>query len=126
LRLANRIAVELGETVAKYGDETGTHGADVVSVNAKGEVTLWDSKFHSDSSVVQRSDTFEGAPMAKAIEDARTAIDESTKLTPEQKLIAKRNLKDGNFTAITSSTDHSGRWIDRTMIVRNFEPQGGH
>ena len=125
LRLANRVAEQFKETVIKYGDATGTHGSDIISVRANGEVVLWDSKFHSDSSVVERSDTFDGARLENAFDEAKAAIRNAKNLTPEQKNVALDNLDKGNFTAITSSTDQTGRWIDKPLVFKGYKKASG-
>lgn len=103
LKLANNVAALPNQTVVRYGDALGTHGADVVSVNvARGDVYLWDSKFRSSISSIPSSPTFaEGSRrLANAIAEARFAITRSS-LAPEIKQKALLNLQQGNFTANT-------------------------
>ena len=57
-QLANDVANIPGETVIRYGDAVGTNGADIVSVNEDGSVTLWDAKFRSSATNPGMSPTF--------------------------------------------------------------------
>lgn len=102
LNLANQVAVLPGQTVVAYGDAVGTHGADVVSVDSSGNVTLWDSKFRSSNQVVQSSPTFTPSSNAldNAINQAVGAIEDSN--LPQSTINrALQNLQDGNFTTNT-------------------------
>jgi filamentous hemagglutinin len=102
LNLANQVAELPGQTVVAYGDAVGTHGADVVSVDASGNVTLWDSKFRSSSQSIQSSPTFTPGSDAvnNAVNQAVSAIENSN--LPQSTINnALQNLQDGNFTANT-------------------------
>ena len=68
--------------MVRWGDPTGSHGSDVVSVNIKtGEVTLWDSKFRSGSVPIQPSKTFQTPKsMSNAIVEAEKTIKANTTL----------------------------------------------
>jgi len=103
LKLANDIANIPSETVVRYGDAIGTHGADVISVNsATGWVSLWDNKFRSSAQNVHSSPTFTPGSNALngAVSDAQTAIRNSN-LPDAVKQQAIQNLRDGNFSANT-------------------------
>ena len=103
LNLANTIVQLPNQTVVRYGDAVGTHGADVVSVNSStGEVSLWDNKFRSGANGLQPSNTFQpgSSALANAIAQAKEAVDASN-LPQAIKDIAYRNLDAGNFTTNT-------------------------
>lgn len=81
----------------------GTHGADVVSVDAKGNVYLWDNKVRNSPSGVPNT-TIQDTPTFKSDTTAqRNAIDMATadirasNLPDNLKTIAIDNLRDGNF-----------------------------
>lgn len=80
----------------------GTHGADVVSVDTSGNVSLWDNKFRSSSQSIQSSTTFTPGSdaMNNAINKAVKEI-ESSNLPQSTINNALQNLQDGNFTANT-------------------------
>ncbi|RJF93321.1 hemagglutinin repeat-containing protein [Sphingomonas cavernae] len=102
LQLANRVADLPGETVVRYGSNVNTSGADVISVNADGTVTLWDSKFLSNPKMIGSSPTFteNSRTLASAVKQAREAIDVA-KLPPAVRDKALANLDVGNFIANT-------------------------
>ncbi|MFP3274750.1 MAG: hemagglutinin repeat-containing protein [Paraburkholderia sp.] len=102
LKLANQVAELPGQTVVAYGDAVGTHGADVVSVDTSGNVSLWDNKFRSSSQSIQSSTTFTPGSdaMNNAINKAVKEI-ESSNLPQSTINNALQNLQDGNFTANT-------------------------
>ncbi|CAG9186323.1 DUF637 domain-containing protein [Cupriavidus pampae] len=103
LKLANTVAALPDQVVVKYGDAIGRHGADVISVNAAtGEVTLWDSKFRSNSANIQTSTTFNpgSAALNAAIEEATSAIGRSN-LSSAAREQAIANLRQGNFMTNT-------------------------
>ncbi|MGC5832380.1 hemagglutinin [Ralstonia pseudosolanacearum] len=103
LNLANTIAQLPNQTVVRYGDAIGTHGADVVSVNAStGEVTLWDNKYRSGATMLNPSPTFDPGSTALrgALRDAVTAIQGSS-LPDTVKLRAVQNALRGDVTTAT-------------------------
>ena len=117
LNLANSVADLPGVTVVEYGDVVGSHGADIVSVDAEGDVTLWDAKYRSSPANTGPSPTFKQGSSALdgAVQDAITAIRESSNLNPEQQAAALKNLDGGNFTAITA-----GQGQTTTSFVQSF------
>lgn len=102
LTLANAIASMPNQTVLKYGDAIGAHGADVISVNnVTGEVSLWDSKYRSADVLIGESPTFTNASaMNKATAEAIDVIRKSN-LPANIKQIALSNLQNSTFTANT-------------------------
>ena len=103
LSLANDVAALPNQTVVRYGDAVGTHGADLVSVNsATGEVTLWDNKFRSSGQSVPSSPTFmpQSSALNGALTGAQAAI-ENSNLSQAIKQQALQNLQNGNFGANT-------------------------
>ncbi|MDH2999154.1 hypothetical protein A1D23_13470 [Chelonobacter oris] len=100
--LANNIA-ETGRTVIKWGNSTGTHGSDIISINPRtGEVELWDSKYRSGSVSGKESPTFDKPnTRASAIEEAKREIESSTLLSSEIRQKALDNLDKLNFTTYT-------------------------
>ncbi|WP_461809599.1 DUF637 domain-containing protein [Ralstonia solanacearum] len=116
LNLANTVAQLPDQTVVRYGDAVGTHGADIVSVNPKsGEVTLWDNKYRSGETKIDSSPTFtpRSSALNGALRDARDAIDESN-LPPAVKDAAIRNLNAGNFR--TNTVGSGG--VKNSTVVR--------
>lgn len=124
LELANRVAALSDEVVVKYGDKIGRSGSDVISVNRKtGNVTLWDSKYLSNSRRVPDSPTFKfgSEPYKNAIEEARNSIRDSG-LSPELKNRAYENIQEGNFNLNTAS---AGNARNSSIIrIRNGKPVG--
>ena len=127
LNLANHIVETFGHTILKYGAPNtgeGRHGADVISVDAEGNVYLWDSKYlrdgttHPPSSTFSgdfKSSAFAGSTLDKALLEAISVVKSKSAptLTPAAQARALANLAAGNFTALTlSSRDtvnfHSG------------------
>ena len=103
LEFANTIAAIPGENVVRFGSNVNTSGADIISVNANGTVSLFDTKFRSNPVDVKPTTTFaqDSRPLAKALVEARIAIDKSTTLSPATKAKALENLDAGNFNAHT-------------------------
>jgi filamentous hemagglutinin len=103
LNTANDVAGISGETVVKYGDEAGTHGADIVSVNQDGSVNLWDAKFRSSRSDVGESTTFSPGSSALngALNDAAGYIENASNISDELRQAALTNLEEGNYRLIT-------------------------
>ncbi len=103
LNLANTVAQLPDQTVVRYGDAVGTHGADIVSVNSKsGEVTLWDNKYRSGETKIDSSPTFTPGSTALrgALRDAQNAI-RASNLPQAVKDAAIGNLNAGNFRTNT-------------------------
>jgi hypothetical protein len=117
--LANHVADNLNEAVLKYAGKSGTHGSDVISVDAEGNVTLWDAKYLSSGEAHGGSTTFEGPPLENAIAEARAAVDASVsdQYTAAMRDKAMANMAKGNFTAYTvtssdTTTFHSCRKLE--------------
>ncbi|MEF9388670.1 DUF637 domain-containing protein, partial [Ralstonia solanacearum species complex bacterium KE056] len=103
LNLANTVAQLPNERVVRYGDAVGTHGADIVSVNVStGEVTLWDNKYRSGTTMLNPSPTFDpdSSALRGALRDAVTAI-RGSNLPDAVKLTAVQNALRGNVTTNT-------------------------
>ncbi|MGR6980988.1 hypothetical protein ACUHGC_06180 [Testudinibacter sp. P27/CKL/0425] len=102
VRLANELAAT-ERIVVKWGDSTGKHGSDIISVNLRtGDVELWDSKYRSNSTTGKISPTFDNTrTRVSAIEEAKREIRASTLLSPEIRQKALENLKSRNFTTYT-------------------------
>jgi hypothetical protein len=105
LQLANSVADLSGETVVEYGAGSGSNGADIVSVNSNGTVTLWDAKFRSSVTNFGESKTFAPGSSALngAVQDAQNAILNATNITDAVRQAALDNLMNGNFKAITAA-----------------------
>ncbi|OOF48001.1 hypothetical protein BKK54_11270 [Rodentibacter genomosp. 1] len=103
IRLANAVAERPNTQVIKWGDSSGKHGSDIISVNTKtGEVELWDSKYRSNSIKGENSPTFEReSSRLKAIKEAREQIEGANNLSPQIKKQALKNLDEGNFSTYT-------------------------
>ncbi|MHA6897170.1 beta strand repeat-containing protein, partial [Ralstonia pseudosolanacearum] len=103
LNLANTVAQLPNETVVRYGDAVGTHGADIVSVNSEsGAVTFWDNKYRSGATKIDSSPTF--TPNSQALNNAMTEATraiESSNLPDSVKRIALSNIERGNITTNT-------------------------
>ena len=105
--LANWITAQKG-IVVSYGDPIGTNYADVISVDNWGDVTLWDSKYHSDGRTEDQSGTFSDPGACKrAINDAIAQITTS-RLDEQLKEKAIENLNKGDFVARTVSSTGGG------------------
>ncbi len=93
----------MANSLIKWGDSTGTHGSDVISVNPKtGEVELWDSKVRTRTTKGTESPTFANEnTREKAIEEAKLEIRSNTSLSEKTKDIALENLRKKNFTTYT-------------------------
>jgi hypothetical protein len=67
---------------------------------------MWDSKFIGSDGSHSGSETFtDPGNREKAVKGAARVIANSTHLTPEMKARALANIQNGNFTAITISSD---------------------
>ncbi|MDG2944685.1 hypothetical protein [Exercitatus varius] len=84
INLANNVA-STGRTVVKWGDSTGTHGSDIISVNPRtGEVELWDNKYRSSSTTGKISPTFDKLNTRNnAIREAIETIEKAKNISPE-------------------------------------------
>lgn len=123
LRLANDVQVNRGEIVIKYGDVIGRHGSDVISVNpTTGEVTLWDSKYLGSGDVHDPSPTFAGEPLKNAMEEARIEVTASDRLSPELRARALDNIRRGDVTIKTASSDATGIHDVITGTIRGGAP----
>ena len=96
-------------TVLDYGDPIGRNFADVFSVDAEGNVFLWDSKYRSEGSASKHSDTFTvDTRRLAAAEEAKRILGDASRTAgiPEHiRDIALANLKAGNFYTVTSHTN---------------------
>jgi hypothetical protein len=123
--LANRIAVDLHETVVEFGDKVGTNGADNTSVNAAGVPTLWDSKYRSSGVKFIESETFTvDSRLRGAVDQAIEAIKRNPdgRLTQQQIDTAVQMLTRGDFDAITvTSADASTFHSAVRTTIRNFK-----
>ena len=101
IRLANEVA-GMGQTVIKWGDSIGRSGSDIISVNQKtGEVSLWDSKYRSTSTLIDQSPTYEKSNTRQnAVTEAVDAITRSN-LSIELQDKALQNLRNGNYVTNT-------------------------
>ena len=119
LALASQIAGGIGDldwlpgdrtkqVVIDYGDPIGRNNADVLSVDAEGNVFLWDSKFHGDATTGGDSPTFATEGKREAARKAALRIlendDRTGALSAEARDAAIANLKAGTFHAVTSHT----------------------
>lgn len=80
----------------------GTHGADIITVNGKtGRVTLWDTKWRTNPTMIGPSKTFTPfAPTeANAIQQARNTLRDATYLPPELRNKAVDSLNQRTFNA---------------------------
>jgi hypothetical protein len=104
LCMANRIADHLDQYVVEYGDEIGVTGADTTSVGHDGSVYLYDSKVRTGGERNVNSPTFtEESARVKAVKLAHDAVSRMTGpgYTEAMRSAARQNLKDGNFTTYT-------------------------
>ncbi len=117
LNLANSVADLPGVSVVEYGDVIGSHGADIVSVDTEGDVTLWDAKYRSSPVNTGPSPTFaQGSAASRdAVNDAIVAIQKAPNLTPEVKATAIENLIGGNYRAITAGQGQTTQSIIQTF-----------
>ena len=97
--------------VLDYGDLIGRNFADVLSVDADGNVFLWDSKFSSEGSQTTHSKTFtDDTRRAAAIEVARDIINDAARngtLSEAARDAAIANIEDMTFTCVTSHTNNA-------------------
>lgn len=94
------------EIVIRWGDDAGTHGADIVTVNSKtGRVTLWKTKWRSNPEKGKTSGTFSLKPgsnrLLKARQQAREAILDADHLPPSLKEKAIQSLDTNAFSTHT-------------------------
>ncbi|RKF14880.1 hypothetical protein D6850_08390 [Roseovarius spongiae] len=96
-------------TVIDFGDPIGANEADVISVDAEGNVFLWDSKYRGEGSAALHSETFSDSDRREnAAREALKILEDPdrTQGLSEQALIeARKNLEAGTFFAITSHTN---------------------
>jgi filamentous hemagglutinin len=125
LQHANVVAALPGETVVRYGDNVFTAGADVISVNVNGTVSLWDTKYLSAGRLTRPTSTFavraDGSytpALANAVEQARRAI-LSSNLPIDLQNRAIDNLDLGNFNAHTP-----GAGAARSSAITRFCNRG--
>jgi len=116
MALASRIADGFPElpgqgphTVVDFGDPIGANHADVISVDAAGNVFLWDSKYRGEGSAGLHSETFsDSVRRGRAEQEALEIIKDparSPNLSDAAREAARRNLEAGTFYAITSHTN---------------------
>ena len=84
-KFANYLHYMTDEIVIRWGDGVGTHGADIISVNSKtGRVTLWDTKWRTNPTMIGPSKTFaEPGRLANAVDQAERALDNADYLPSE-------------------------------------------
>jgi hypothetical protein len=136
LALASRIADGIPNlpgngkhTVLDFGDPIGANHADVLSVDADGNVFLWDSKYRSEGSASPHSETFtnEGR-LWEALEDARGILDDPSRtgaLSPETLERAKANIAARDCFCVTSHTNDVFNFSDskpRRVIDGEIQP----
>ncbi|MDJ0628984.1 MAG: hypothetical protein QNJ44_12050 [Rhodobacter sp.] len=100
-----------GHTVIDFGDPIGQNNADVISVDASGNVFLWDSKYHGSGVGGGHSKTFTSEDTRKAaVADALSILERNPpNLSRELREAAIENLKRPRprFYAVTSHTGPS-------------------
>ncbi len=104
------------QMVISWGDQIGTHGADVISVNHRtGEVHLWDAKYRSKARNVGESRTFSKERTRRgAVEQAQLLIVENTSLPDSIRRIAIDNLDLARFTGHTVGFGHGHSGVTRS------------
>ncbi len=120
--LANEIARQFPDhTVIDFGRKAGERGADVISVDRDGMVTLWDSKWRgriprsvlADGRIRRRNHLrVLGSTRKQSI---RTAV-ASGRLSPEAGAKACENVKDGNLTIVTVGTDSARNGVIEQIL----------
>lgn len=118
LKLANNLA-KTDRTVVSYGDKIGTHGSDVITVNTKGEVELWDNKNHSEFRQGKMSSTYTGDRLLNAKQEAFDKI-RTSNLSQELKDKAIQNIKDSTFTVHTVADGNIKSSV--TQIYKDNQP----
>ncbi|MFZ7263192.1 hypothetical protein [Avibacterium avium] len=119
--LANNIA-STGRIVIKWGNSTGTHGNDIISINPRtGDVELWDNKYRSSAVNGKISPTFDKINTRKnAIQEAIDELEQNKSLPREVRNNALENLKNGNFTTYTvGSGKVKSSVIQSTVAIKN-------
>jgi hypothetical protein len=117
-------AVVVGrQQVVGWGHKVTEHGADVISVDEAGNVFLWDSKFIGSGGSHPGSETFtDPGNREKAVRGAARVIANSTHLTPAMKARALASIENGNFTAITISSDGKRFHHPVSQVYRGGRP----
>jgi hypothetical protein len=109
VHLANYIAEVRGELLVKWGAPPGEAGlrADIISVDAAGNVTFWDAKFRSWGEKHPVSETF-SKNLDDVREEALRMLRDDPRLTGDQRVQAMRNVRDLVFTTYTVSSEEMG------------------
>jgi len=97
--------------VIRWGDGVGTHGADIISVNAKtGRVTLWDTKWRTNPTNIGPSRTFtKTETLENAVQQARDAIREAEHIPLEIREKALESLNSGAYSKHTPGVGPGAR-----------------
>jgi filamentous hemagglutinin len=75
-KIAHYLHHRTDEIVVRWGDGVGTHGADIVRIDQKtGQVTLWDTKWRTNPTLIGPSNTFTGTRLQNALQQAKDAIE---------------------------------------------------
>jgi hypothetical protein len=91
------------EIVIRWGDGVGTHGADIITVNSKtGRVTLWDTKWRTNPTMIGPSKTFsESGRLSKALDQAERALDTADYIPSELRQKALDSITYETYNAHT-------------------------
>ncbi|MGJ8589614.1 MAG: hypothetical protein ACSHXW_15805 [Yoonia sp.] len=114
-----------GHLVLDYGDPIGRNFADVLSVDADGNVFLWDSKYRGEGSTKKHSDTFTDGPRrATAAKEALRILENApaaANLSESARAAAIKNLKAGNFYTVTSHTNDVSTFRHEIQTVEDHQ-----
>lgn len=106
-------------TVLDFGDPIGANQADVISIDAEGNVFMWDSKYRSDGPVGD-SGTFTNAERrAAAAADVDRILNDPDRVAgiPQDVLDrARDNIDAGTYYTITSNTSDVVNFTHRTPM----------
>jgi len=122
LCMASRIAGHLNQFGVAHGDEIGATGSDSSAVGPDGSVFLYDSKVRTGGERNVNSPTFtEESSRVKAVKFAHDAVSRATGpgYTEAMRSAAKQNLKNGNFTTYTVTSQDATTF--HTCVEMKFE-----
>ncbi len=116
LALASKIAEGIdnlpgggGHTVLDFGDPIGANEADVISIDAQGNIFLWDSKYRGEGSAAPHSETFTDPERRRnAAAEARRILYDPERvkgLDPAVLRKARENIDAGDYYLVTSHTN---------------------